>query len=159
MENRSQFKIRDAVVIRRTFDRNGKPRYEGCWLGEIKAGRSAVLGMRTLIWDPKGLPFANERVTAAAGRLIPSMNVDALVKLACQFEDKHDRPATQRMETRLVGVIDEGLPGMEVAPEASQRKGATVVIAHLEYGPLAASRPDVNSPADVVTQTENDESP
>ncbi len=158
VENRSQFNIRDAVVIRRSFDRNGKPRYEGCWLGEIKAGRSAVLGMRTLIWDPKGLPFANERVTAAAGRLIPSMNVDALVKLACQFEDKHDRPATQRMETRLVGVIDEGLPGMEVAPEASQRKGATVVIAHLEYGPLAASRPDVNSPADVVTQTENDES-
>ncbi len=159
VENRSQFNIRDAVVIRRTFDRAGKPRYEGCWLGEIQARRSAVLGMRALVWDPRGLPFAYERVTAAAGRLIPGMNVDALVKLACQFEDKHDRLAMRRTETRLVGVIDEGLPGMDVSPAASQQKGATVVVAHLEYGPLAASRPDVNSPADVVMQIENDESP
>jgi hypothetical protein len=86
------------------------------------------------------------------------MNVDVLLQLAFRFADKHDPLAARREETRLVGVIDEALPGMEILPEASQRKGATVVVAHLQYGALADMLPDVNSPADVVTQAQSDES-
>ena len=159
VENRSQLALRDVAVIRRTFDAQGKPRYEGSWLGELKAGRSVVLGTRSLAWDPKQLPFAPERKTAALASLTPTMVVDPLLKLAFLFTDNHDPLSAQREETRLVGVIDEAVPGMEIEPEASQRKGATVVIAHLAYGPLATPQPDVNSPADIVTSTENDESP
>jgi hypothetical protein len=102
---------------------------------------------------------SKERETAALGRLTPTMVVDPLLKLAFRFADNHDPLSAQREETRLVGVIDEAVPGMEIEPEASQRQGATVVIAHLAYGPLATPQPDVNSPADIVTSTENDESP
>ncbi len=159
VENLSQLSLRDVAVVRRSFDASGKPRYEGSWLGELKSGRSAVLGMKPLALEPKKLPFAGERETAARTRGVPTMSVDPLLQLAFLFENKHDPLSAEREETRLVGVIDEAVPGMEILPEASQRKGVTVVIAHLNYGPLAPPQPDVNSPADVVTQTETDESP
>ncbi|MDZ4657190.1 MAG: hypothetical protein SH868_06375 [Bythopirellula sp.] len=159
VENRSQLALRDVAVVRRTFDAAGKTRYEGCWLGELKGGRTVVLGMKPLALEPKKLPFALEREAAAEVRVVPTMSVDPLLQLAFLFENKHDPLSKEREETRLVGVIDEAVPGMEILPEASQRKGVTVVIAHLEYGPLATRQPDVNSPADVVTSTETDESP
>jgi hypothetical protein len=86
------------------------------------------------------------------------MNVDTLVQLAFNFEDKFDPIQPNRDEVRLVGVVDAVLPGMEIEPDASQRQGATVVLAHLEFGSLPILQPDVNSPADVVTK-ENSESP
>jgi hypothetical protein len=159
VENRSQLSLLDVAVVRRSFDDQGNPRYEGSWLGELKSGRSAVLGMSVLTLDPKKVPFTAERKTAAHARGVPTMSVDPLLELAFLFENKHDPLSAKREETRLVGVIDETVPGMEILPAASQRKGVTVVIAHLEYGPPAPPQPDVNSPGDIVTSTETDESP
>ncbi len=158
VENRTQHNLRDVAVVRRTYDDAGKPRYEGSWLGDLRRGNSAVLGLRSFAWDPKQLPFAPERETAARGRAISTIHVDALLQLAFNMEDKHD-PVGKRDETRLVGVIDAALPGMEIEPTASQHQGATVVIAHLAYGPLATPRPDANSPADVLSPAQNNESP
>jgi hypothetical protein len=56
----------------------------------------------------------------------------------------------RRDECRIVGVIDQVLPGTEVTPAASQIVGATVVLAHLEYGDLPQPLPDVNSRSDVL---------
>jgi hypothetical protein len=64
--------------------------------------------------------------------------------------------AAKREETRLVGVIDGALPGMDVEPSASQLQGVTVVVAHLEFGPFADPQIDVNSPADVATPDNNE---
>src|SRR5690606_9987531 len=44
LENRSQLKLRDAAIIRRSIDSQGKPQYDGCWLGEIAPRSSAVVG-------------------------------------------------------------------------------------------------------------------
>jgi hypothetical protein len=90
---------------------------------------------------------------------VPTMAIDPLVQLAFAFDDKNDPAGSHRDEVRLVGVIDAALPGMEVSPEASQRQGATVVIAHLSFGPLPEARPDVNSPSDVVALDSTEESP
>jgi hypothetical protein len=157
VENRTQLKLRDATMVRRSFDANGKARYDGCWLGEINPNSSAVIGMRRLMWDPSQVPFAEDRARVASNRTEPVLNVDAVLQLAFKFADKHDPFASRREETRLVAVVDDVLPGMNVDPAASQRSGATVVIAHLAYGNMPASRPDVNSPDDVVTATEDNE--
>jgi hypothetical protein len=63
-------------------------------------------------------------------------------------------------ETRLIALIDEPLPGIEVDPAASQRgRGATMVISHLESPPLAAPRPDANCRRDIITGREERELP
>ena len=62
-------------------------------------------------------------------------------------------------ETRLVARIDEVLPGETVSPAASQVRGATLVVAHLEYGPLPKPRPDVNIRQDVATDKPKDDEP
>jgi hypothetical protein len=157
VENRTQYALRDAALVRRTFDAQGKARYDGSWLGDIKPKSSAVVGMRRLAWNPKVLPFASERASAAQGRQQPVMDVDAVLRLAFKFADKND--PTRREETRLIAVIDEALPGMNVTPEASQHTGATVVVAHLTYGKLPTPQPDVNSAADVFRPSEDNAEP
>jgi hypothetical protein len=157
VENHTEYNVRDVAVVRRTFNKKGEPRYEGLWIGDIRQGSSSVLGMSPITWDPKQVPFVTQRNSAARARAISTMNVDSLVQLAFRFDDKFDPLQAKRDEVRLVGVIDAVLPGMEIEPDASQRQGATVVIAHLEFGSLPTLQPDVNSPSDVVTK-ENSES-
>jgi hypothetical protein len=159
IENHTEHDLRDVAVIRRRFNKNGEPQYEGSWLGELRAGSSTVLGLSQITWQEGKLPFATEREAAARTRTMPTMASDPLVQLAFAFDDKTDPLGSHRDEVRLVGIIDEALPGMEISPEASQRQGATVVIAHLSFGPLAEPRPDVNSPSDVVALNPTEESP
>jgi hypothetical protein len=159
VENRTQYYLRDVALVRCSFDAQGKPRYDGCWLGEINPKSSAVLGMQRLAWNAKELPFAADRATAGQTRTKTVMDVDAVLRLAFKFADKHDPTAARREETRLIAVIDEALPGMNVTPTASQHTGATVVVAHLNYGKLPTPQPDVNSAADVFRPSEDNSEP
>ncbi len=52
-------------------------------------------------------------------------------------------------DVRLVGRLDEPLPGMSIRPAASQARGRSLVVSHLRYGPLPPPRPDVNLLVDV----------
>ena len=53
---------------------------------------------------------------------------------------------------RLIGLIENTLPGMHVDPAASQSgKGATLVVANLEPPKLASPMPDVNTHRDMVS--------
>lgn len=159
IENHTEYNLRDVAVIRRKLDRNGEPQYEGSWLGELRAGSSTSLGLTSINWQAGKLPFSAEREASAKSRTLPTMAVDPLLQLAFAFDGKNDPVGSRRDEVRLVGVIDESLPGMEITPEASQRQEATVVVAHLSFGPLAEPRPDVNSPSDVVALNSTEESP
>ncbi len=157
IENRSQFNLRDVVLVRRIFDKKNRLRYDGAWLGDLRAGESALLALLPMDLSNDRLPFESERITAAKLRGETSLNVDSLVQLAFRFPSGDDPVARKREEYRLVGVVDGALPGMEVEPAASQIQGATVVVAHLEYGELPPPQPDANSIGDVVTQQPIDE--
>jgi hypothetical protein len=159
IENHTEHDLRDVAVIRRKINKNGEPHYEGTWLGELRAASSTVLGLTQITWQKRKLPFATEREAAARTRTIPMMAIDPLLQLAFAFDDKNDPVGSHRDEVRLVGIVDAALPGMEIWPEASQRQGATVVVAHLSFGPLSEPRPDVNSPSDVVALNPTEESP
>jgi hypothetical protein len=48
-------------------------------------------------------------------------------------------------ETRLVARCDEVLPGETITPEASQIRGATLVVAHLDYADPPPPEKDNNT--------------
>ena len=52
-------------------------------------------------------------------------------------------------ETRLVARVDEVLPGQTITPVASQVRGATLIVAHLQYAPPPAPERDKNTRQEV----------
>ena len=63
-------------------------------------------------------------------------------------------------ETRLVARCDEVQPGETITPQASQIRGATLVVAHLAYAPPPPPEKDVNTRRDIKADTDkspNDE--
>ncbi len=148
LDNRLGYDLRDVAVVRRYF-KGGDERYESCWLGELENGKSAVLGLQSTQFAANESPFADERMRAASEN--PTLvDVEGLSKIAFDFPGQEDPMSNRRDEYRVVGLIDQVLPGTQVAPAASQIIGSTVMLAHLGYGPLPASRPDVNSRNDVI---------
>ncbi len=152
VENRSQINLRDVVVLRRFWNEKSRLRYSGAWLGELRAGGSALLALLPADLSKNSLPYEAERSTANKLRGEVSLNVNSLLQLAFHFPARDDPMANQREEFRLVGIVDGALPGLEAEPDASQIQGATVVVAHLAFGEMPKPKPDANSLSDVVTQ-------
>ena len=151
VENLSGLDLRDVMVIRRYFPRAGEgPVYQASWIGALRSGSSEVLGLTGIDYNPDRLPFAEQRSDGGVSRT-GLVNVDELIRIACRFPAEEDPRYNRREEYRLVGRIDEVLPGMEANPDATQVQGVTVVVAHLQYGATAQAKPDVNSRGDVVT--------
>lgn len=150
LENRLGYDLRDVVIIHRYFRGGDDAKYEGCWLGEIDNGGAAVIGYEPITLDDEQLPFAEERRQAVNSNGQARVEVDGLMRIAFEFPGSEDPMSSHRDEVRVVGLIDRVLPGTEVAPAASQIIGSTVVLSHLEYGPLPRPEPDVNSRYDVI---------
>lgn len=149
LTNRTGQHLSDVALVRR----NPGGDLSGCWIGELRDGQSTSVSFRPLSGGSKAVPFADERRDAAerATRIgQPRLNVDELVALAYRFPTAHDPLHGARAETRVVARIDAPLPGAVATPEVSQGSGATVVVAHLDYGPPPAPAPDANSPSDVL---------
>lgn len=148
LKNELGYNLRDVVIVRRFFQ-GDEQRFESCWLGELETGKTAVIGMQMADLPSVDAPHSDERSRASAAK--PSrVNVDGLTKIAFDFPGDEDPVSSRREEYRVVGLIDDVLPGTQVAPAASQIVGTTVVLAHLEFGPLSESQPDVNSRSDVI---------
>jgi hypothetical protein len=150
LENKSGFNLSDVVVVHRDVTGDGKPRLEGCWVGELRDGAGAMLPWTPVPIEKGKLPYAAERAKADEAAYGKRLKIDPLLKLAFQFTSPSDPLYGKRDEWRLVARIDEVLPGSVASPEASQTTGATVVLAHLDYGPAPAPELDANRPSDVI---------
>jgi hypothetical protein len=60
-------------------------------------------------------------------------------------------------ETRLVARVDEILPGQTITPDASQVRGATLIVAHLEYAPPPPPQKDRNTKRDIKADAEQED--
>ena len=147
--NRLGYNLRDVVVVRRFFNGGATPRYESSWIGKLRDGDSAVIGFRSLLLAKEEVPHTEER-KAASIEQTSKIDAQALMNVAFQFPGEEDPHENRRDEIRVVGLIDQVLPGSEVSPAASQIIGATVVLAHIEYGEPPRPEPDVNSRSDVI---------
>lgn len=156
IENLTKMELHSVCVIRKpTAEEVRKFRrgVEGRWVGELMPGQSAPTTERMSTLsdkDEKKSYFDEER--AAEANMIRSarLNLEPMFKLAL------DPKYMEEGETRLVARCDEVLPGETITPEASQVRGATLVVVHLSYAPLDAPRKDVNTRRD-IKPTDNPE--
>jgi hypothetical protein len=172
LENKSGFNLTDVAIVFREgavavdplqfvkadgtaesleeIQRRGWNKMKGVWLGDLKSGAGMLVPpLRTLAVADGELPFAAERVKAAELAGGKRLNVDPLLRMAFWFPQLDDPLHGQRDEYRLVGRIDQVLPGSVVSPAASQSSGSTVVLAHLRLGASPFPAVDKNSPRDV----------
>ena len=150
LENNLGYDLRDVAIVRRYFERGGGAKYESSWIGKLRNSDAAVIGFQPLELAEDEVPHLADRRRAANVERAGRIDVDALMNIAFEFPAAEDPLQQRRDECRVVGLIDAVLPGTEVAPAASQIVGATVVLAHLEFGELPRPEPDVNSRSDVI---------
>jgi hypothetical protein len=156
IENRSQFTLRSVAIVQRpnlSEQKRGHNALEGAWIGELRPDDSAPVSIEPLVFTKDQVPFADER--AAERRLQSSTRLDLERMFRLAIDPENIEPG----EKRLVARVDEVLPGETVSPAASQIRGATLVVAHLEYGPLPVPRPDLNIRKDVATDKSKDDEP
>jgi hypothetical protein len=140
IENHTKFALSSACVIKRTGER-----LQGMWIGQMLPGQSSAFALNTL--DAKQPSFAADRATEEQLLRGERLNLEPMFRLA--LDPKH----LDDGETRFVARIDEVLPGQEIAPAASQVRGATLVVAHLAYAPPPLPRKDRNTRLDVKEDT------
>jgi hypothetical protein len=149
IENRSQFRLRSCAIVSKQA---GELR--GQWLGELMPGQSLAVSRAANLPQLAGdaPPFLAERAAENQLAVGERLNLEPMFQLVLHKDH------IEEGETRLVGRLDELLPGEAVAPAASQLRTATLVVAHLEYGALPAPRPDKNTRLDVpIWQPVNNE--
>jgi hypothetical protein len=144
--NRSKMELHSVCIVRQPTEsdaKNGRTQLEGMWIGDMLPGKSMALPDRMSATKSS---FAEDR--AAEGKLarVPRLNLEPMFCLA--LDPKYLEPG----ETRLVGRIDEVLPGESITPAASQVRAATLVVAHLQYASLSKPHPDVNTRRDIKAQ-------
>ncbi len=142
--NRMDAPLRSVAIVRR--DAKSGDLF-GMWVGDIESSASKPFKLDPITIDPKTPLFANERRGEANEK---QLNLEPIFQLA--LDPKFIEPG----ETRLVGRIDQVLPGLAVSPQAPQIRGAAMIVAHLDYGAIPSPRPDKNTPLDVVAKIEAD---
>jgi hypothetical protein len=143
--NRTNLTVEDAGVVRMT--ESGE--LEAAWIGRLEPEATARPVFRPAstkevkdgIWPDR----RDQSELTASGAPPGELNIRELVELA---EDCRElRPG----DVRLVGWTEEKIPGMEVKPAAPQSRTATVVIAHLAFGPGEGPKRDFNTRYDYTT--------
>jgi hypothetical protein len=150
IENFTDFTIKDAAVIRRVATGEAFVAY----VGELRPKDN-----RTLAWVAVGEGLKPEEWSksavmskqAAAGATEVSLH--RLVDLATS------RLRLDAGDIRLVGWMDEALPGLTITPVASQTTTRTLVLAHLKEAPLPPLKPDVNMKLTVIDPEEEEMMP
>jgi hypothetical protein len=153
IENHTKLDLRSVCVIRKPtaaeVKRNDRT-LEGRWVGELSAGQSAPFSGLTMLPDKK-VTFGEERTSEANYISTRRLNLETLFKLAL------DPKFMEEGETRLVGRCDEVQPGENITPQASQVRGATLVVAHLAYSAPPPPEKDANTRRDF--KADSDKSP
>lgn len=142
VENKTDLALQDVGVLRR----DSQGRVLGAWVGALAAKTSAPLGFQPLADQKKPwLPEWDASPATSRSRAGKNAGVSLwrIIDLAC------DRLRLNKGEVRLVGWTDREVPGVSIRPGAAQTTLRTLVLAHLQHGPLPAARPDVNMKDDV----------
>jgi hypothetical protein len=148
VENRSQLHLRSVAVVRRPTleeEKQGRSELLGTWIGELRPGESAPVAYMPIPVEKNEAPFAKQRKEEE--RLQGSQRLDLEPTFRLAFDINYFEPG----EKRLVARVDEVLPGQEITPVASQVRGATMVVAHLQYALRPAPKPDLNTKQDIAT--------
>ena len=169
--NRTALALQGAGVIRR--DRSGQ--LETAWIGTLEPGDTAPLRFaRRPEGDPPGRLWAAERGRSpltAGGNRQGALDLRRLLDLAEDHTGIRPQDPQQRSEgdeprslhpgdlrrlrpgdVRLIGWLDEEIPGLEIKPAAPQARRAAMVVAHLRCGFGEDPKPDTNTRHEFATE-------
>ncbi|MCI0332608.1 MAG: hypothetical protein L0228_05230 [Planctomycetes bacterium] len=142
IENHTKYELSSACLVRR----NGEE-LEGMWIGQMLPGKAVSLSFKKI--DAKQPAFVTDRAAEERVQRTERLNLEPMFRLA--LDPKH----IDNGETRLVARVDEVLPGQTITPAASQVRGATLVVAHLEYAKLPKPGKDRNTRRDIKADAPN----
>jgi hypothetical protein len=140
LANQSRFTLQGAGVVRRT--RSGG--LETAWVGALEPGEDTDLHFQPQVetdqtaqslWESQRDRSPLILTEAAKGQV----GLRQLVELA------EDPQTLDAGEAKLVGWLEEEVPGLEVKPASAQSRRVALVLAHLRYGHGPDPRPDVNT--------------
>ena len=146
MVNRTGLDLNSLAIVQRTkaSDQQEVPTLLGCWIGALPSDEAATLSFLPIPFSADQPVFAAERAKESQQATEEQLNLEPLIRLAL------DPQRLEPGEIRAVARIDKVLPGAQLKPKAAQVRGATLLVAHLQYGPLPAPVSDVNAPIDVA---------
>lgn len=149
LTNETNHRFTDLAVVRRPL--TGPPVLQGCWVGDLRDRSStSVSFLPVASTEENQAPFADRRASDSAAD--PTAGVspsDQRLNLEPLFALALDPNRMEPGEVRAVGRIEKVFDGVTVTPQASQGRGATFVVAHLQYAPLPKPKSDRNAPMDV----------
>jgi hypothetical protein len=151
IENRSQLHLQSLGIVRRPAEGERMPGGEGLlgmWIGDLPPDQAVPIALLPLRVGKGQVPFATEREAEAQRRGVERLDLEPLFRLA------YDGTDLEPGEMRLVARSDGVMRGETVSPEASQTRGATLVVAHLLYGPLPPPVPDLNTRQSVTNNNQ-----
>lgn len=146
LENRTQWDLTDTALVRRRDGVDGPAELEGCWIGELQAGATATISFTPVFGVSGGSAFAAERDNAEIAEADDEAELDLEPLFTLALDPERFEPGELRCVARIEGTRE----GLTITPRASQRRGATLLVAHLGYGPLPPTQSDANSPASVA---------
>lgn len=154
MTNATGLTLQGVGVIRRSTEA-GTP-VELAWIGKLEPDGTMPVTfapMEKAMEEDSHLFDQREQTPLTSTNPPPdTLSLRELVRLA--EDPAHLEPG----DVRLVAWLDAELPGVQIEPEASQSRHATLVIANLRHAAKASPRPDVNLPPDLKLWFEEDNS-
>jgi hypothetical protein len=150
IENHSKLELHSVCIVRKPTlaeanvkERTKRRTFEGRWIGDLLPGQSATTAKRMSDLSDKKPFFAEQRAREAGQIRTPRLNLEPMFQLAL------DPKFIEDGETRLVARVDEVLPGVAITPNASQVRGATLVVVHLDYADPPSPEKDSNTRRDI----------
>lgn len=137
IENGTNIPLAGAAVIRRV-EEGTRQFYETAWLGTIDAGATAAGKFTRHDSEMQAKRRDSESLTTSAPEASGQLNLRMLV------DRVEDHRVLAPGEIRLVAWHDGILGHQQVSPPAAQRRGATVVVAHLEFARASTPARDIN---------------
>jgi hypothetical protein len=110
-------------------------------IGRLRAGESKPFALNSQELAEHEISKVDETNLATQVEAPDAIAVESLLALA-----EADAAA---QEWRLVGATKNKVPGLEIRPFASQRREVSVIVAHLDYGAIAAPESDTVTSVEV----------
>jgi len=144
LTNGTRYALRGVGLLRRRPSPGGRPGApaEAAWLDTIEPGASLLVRFQPAAEKP-WLEARNRSPQTSDASPQGELSLRGLVQLAQSAADLEEG------EIRLVGWLDEEIPGQTIEPAAPQGRRLAMLVAHLRYGPAAECRPDLNAPEEV----------
>ncbi len=147
VRNGTALKLENVLLVRATSGAEGKKLLHVAHCEQLEPGAEVELTL-----SESGEPGdSHPQLQAAAASTSQKLDVSALCNLA--------RNETSVGETRLVAQTGDDLGGLSITPAANQARHATVVVAHVDYGPPAPLAIDFNSHAKISETIPKDNDP